>query len=210
MNISCRPIPAHCLPPPSGTDPIYLESLIHNAVEQMLLAHGDDGRLPYLGYIEEVEVKLNQLTGGIDMQANKQEIASFNIPIKGMERFKPPYLKNCPWPEATLTTFFRDKGQLHWQHNKGPTNTVYFVQRGDGVIRVVPAGPESNIRPILSPHLDPRVQAEVIECQVPAQEVRFYVEQPLAFIGANHPRHETRVSALGIVAERLQTKETDH
>ena len=109
-----------------------------------------------------------------------------------------------------MTTFFRDKGQLHWQHNEEPTNTVYFVQREDGVIRVVPAGAEFNIRPILSPHLDPSVQAEVIECQVPAREVRLYVEQPLAFIGDRHPSHETRVSALGVVAERPQAKKTDH
>lgn len=55
MNITARPIPAHKLPPPSGTDPYYLASLLANAIEQLVLAEGVDGMTPYFAYMEEVE-----------------------------------------------------------------------------------------------------------------------------------------------------------
>lgn len=58
MNITPKPIPAHKLPPPSGDDPIYLQSLIDKAVEQLLLAQGDDGELPYWEYIDKCKFRL--------------------------------------------------------------------------------------------------------------------------------------------------------
>lgn len=65
MNISGRPVPAHKLPPPSGTDPVYLQSLIDNAVAQMMLAHGDDGQLPYFEYIEAVKFQLRKAVNNV-------------------------------------------------------------------------------------------------------------------------------------------------
>lgn len=65
MNITPRPVPAHKLPPPSGTDPIYLQSLIDSAIEQFLLADTDDGRLPYFAYIEEVKIQLRKALGHV-------------------------------------------------------------------------------------------------------------------------------------------------
>lgn len=58
MNITPKPIPVHKLPPPSGTDPVYLQSLIDKAVEQMLLAQGNDGQLPYWEYIDKCKFRL--------------------------------------------------------------------------------------------------------------------------------------------------------
>lgn len=60
MNIMPKPIPAHKLPAPSGTDPIYLQSLIDKAVEQLLLAQGFDGQLPYFDYVEKCKLSLAQ------------------------------------------------------------------------------------------------------------------------------------------------------
>lgn len=60
MNITPKPIPVHKLPPPSGTDPVYLQSLINKAVEQMLLAQGDDGQLPYFDYIDKCKFRLER------------------------------------------------------------------------------------------------------------------------------------------------------
>ena len=57
-TITPRPIPAHKLPPPSGTDPVYLQSLIDKAVEQLLLAQGADGELPYWDYIDKCKFRL--------------------------------------------------------------------------------------------------------------------------------------------------------
>ncbi|GAB2190481.1 hypothetical protein MAH1_20890 [Sessilibacter sp. MAH1] len=58
MNITPKPIPAQKLPPPSGTDPVYLQSLIDKAVEQLLLAQGVDGELPYWDYIDKCKFRL--------------------------------------------------------------------------------------------------------------------------------------------------------
>lgn len=60
MNITPKPIPAHKLPPPSGTNPVYLRGLIDKAIEQMLLAQGDDGQLPYFVYIEQCKQRLER------------------------------------------------------------------------------------------------------------------------------------------------------
>ncbi|MFD1217215.1 hypothetical protein [Microbulbifer celer] len=57
MYLNPKPIPAHKLPPPFGTDPAYLKKLLDGAVEQMLLAH-EDGWLPYWEYIETVKRQL--------------------------------------------------------------------------------------------------------------------------------------------------------
>ena len=55
-----KPIPAHKLPPPCGTDPAHLRKLIDNAIAQIQLTHGDDGRLPYLDYIDKCKFRLEQ------------------------------------------------------------------------------------------------------------------------------------------------------
>lgn len=57
FHIKPKPIPAHKLPPPMGTDPAHLQKLIDKAVEQMLLAD-DDAQLPYFTYIENLKEKL--------------------------------------------------------------------------------------------------------------------------------------------------------
>jgi len=62
MNITPKPIPAHTLPAPSGTDPVYLQSLITVATEQLQRAQGDDGRLPYFVYIESCRRQINNST----------------------------------------------------------------------------------------------------------------------------------------------------
>lgn len=121
------------------------------------------------------------------------------LPTAGMERFTPRHLQH--WHEAKLTTFYRDRGQLHWPHDADvPTSKVYVVQREDGLLRVVPAGVAYNMYPILQPHLDENIKAEVIECQVPMRDeemrnlVRAYVEEPLLFLADRHPGHEARVA----------------
>jgi hypothetical protein len=98
------------------------------------------------------------------------------------------------------------KGQLHWPHGEGvQTATVYFVQREDGLMRVVVAGVEGSMRPLLADCLDPNIKAQVIECKVPLRDVdvsnltRLYVEEPLAFVGNRHPVHQSRVAALAIL-----------
>lgn len=65
MNITPQPIPAHKLPPPSGTNPAHLQSLIDKATAQLVLAHGDDGRLPYFDYIETVKTQMRKVTGHV-------------------------------------------------------------------------------------------------------------------------------------------------
>lgn len=60
MGWPVKPIPAHKLPPPCGTDPIRLQKLIDDAVKQMLLTHGEDGRLPYWDYIDKCKFRLEQ------------------------------------------------------------------------------------------------------------------------------------------------------
>jgi hypothetical protein len=59
MNITPLPIPVHKLPSPSGTDPVYLQSLLDNALAQMILASGADGRLPYYQYIESIKSRIS-------------------------------------------------------------------------------------------------------------------------------------------------------
>lgn len=59
MYVSRRPIPAHKLAPPMGTDPVYLQKLVDVATEQMALAH-EDGRLPYMEYIEAVKQQMGR------------------------------------------------------------------------------------------------------------------------------------------------------
>lgn len=146
---------------------------------------------------------------------NNELLAGLTIPTEGMERFAPRYSQH--WHEAKLTTFYRDKGQLHWSHGEGvPTTTVYFVQREDGRIHVVLAGPDYNMRPILAAYLDPNVKAEVIVCEAPLKDaqlqnlLRFYVDQPLAFIADRHPVHEARATAAEIVADALNPPEPVH
>ncbi len=131
-------------------------------------------------------------------------LTRLTIPTGGMERFTPRYSQH--WHEARLTTFFRDKGQLHWPHGDCvQTATVFFVQREDGLMRVVVAGVEGSMRPLLADCLDPNIKTQVIECKVPLRDVdvsnliRLYVEEPLAFVGSRHPVHQSRVDALAIL-----------
>ena len=60
MPWPAKPIPAHKLPPPCGTNPTHLQNLIDRAVEQLQLAHGEDGQLPYLDYIDKCKFRLEQ------------------------------------------------------------------------------------------------------------------------------------------------------
>lgn len=143
------------------------------------------------------------------MQNNNEFISSMKIPTDGMEQFVPRYSQH--WHEARLTTFYRDKGQLHWSHGEGvQTTTAYFVQREDGRIHVVLAGPDFNMRPILADYLDPNIKADVIECEVPLRDddgsnlTRLYAEEPLAFIGHRHPVHQSRVNALAVLLNDIK------
>jgi hypothetical protein len=55
-----RLIPAHELPAPSGNDPVRLQALLDNAIEQYMLAVGADGKLPYFEYIEAVKIQMRE------------------------------------------------------------------------------------------------------------------------------------------------------
>jgi hypothetical protein len=55
-----RLIPAHELPASSGNDPVRLQALLDNAIEQYMLAVGADGKLPYFEYIEAVKVQMRE------------------------------------------------------------------------------------------------------------------------------------------------------
>lgn len=138
------------------------------------------------------------------------------IPTVGMESFdvvtsREIFLPTRLYDEITLTKFYTDSGQLHHNHN-GATQSVYYVQREDGKLNVVSAGLEpSNAFPILRKYLDPKIKAEVIKCNVPAESVQKYEQGylnseygALEFLAQHHPSGDARVQAIALLMEMAE------
>lgn len=122
---------------------------------------------------------------------------------------KAPELGNC----ARLTTFYEDRGQLHWKHGRNvQTLCGYFVQSWDREMCFVIEEPELGLCSV-KPHLDANIKSEVIKCRVPIDIAWEYEQKErgaLVFLSAFHPTHQARVEALSELLGLPHTLERLH
>ncbi|GAB2190479.1 hypothetical protein MAH1_20870 [Sessilibacter sp. MAH1] len=156
------------------------------------------------------------------MKLDKEMAGQLYIPTAGMESFdvvnhREVLLTTGLYEVLRKTLFFRDKGQLHWSDDPSElTELVYLVQREDGVVKVVRAGLMGvNAYEILKEHLDPEIQAEVIECRISYAlwvKCRDSETGVLAFYAFHHPDWEVRKGlAIGLLErENAHTNTCQH
>lgn len=142
------------------------------------------------------------------MQLDNKLAEQLRIPTVRMEEFDIPYkdalLSTRLYEEFRRTRLFRDKGQLHLTEDTSDlTCPVYFIQREDGVVKVVYAGSGDHPVGFLKEHLDPEIHAEVIECRISNAlwvKCRDSETGVLAFIAFHHPDWEVRKGlAIGLL-----------
>jgi len=145
------------------------------------------------------------------MKLDKTFAAQVYIPTDGMEPFDvlnhhPVVLKTGLYDDFKFTKFYHDGGQLNWSDEKSePTHLVYFIQREDGLVKVIHAGSGEHAATFLKPHLAAGIRAEVIECRTSEaifRKCRDCEYGVLAFFALHHPdwrvRKELRHSVVGV------------
>ena len=139
------------------------------------------------------------------MQIHQEIMRQLRIPVTGMDKFEPvknSYLNTGVFDEIKSTKFYRDKGQLHRRHIvTPPTMRVCFIQREDGYLKVAQVDSDHEI--LLRLLLDAEVNAEVIECRIPAEDWVCYTTYPLWFILQHHPKLQARKKAFLMMCDIL-------
>lgn len=145
------------------------------------------------------------------MKLNKKLVKLLRIPTRGMKPFdilnhQPVIIKTGRYDEIKSTRFFRDTGQLHHYHS-GSTLPAFFIQREDGRLHVVSAGAAPSVE-LISEYLDPDVKADVILCEVLAENISRYEKRflnaeygPLEFLARHHPSQSVRVKVIADLLE---------
>ena len=151
------------------------------------------------------------------MKLDKQLAKLLRIPTAGMETFNilrhmPAILKTGLYDEIKSTRFFRDAGQLHNNHT-GQTLPTFFIQREDGRLHVVSAGAAPSVE-LIREYLDPEVKADVILCEVEAENLSRYGKRflnvdygALEFLAQHHPSHGVWVQVTADLSEMANAQE---
>lgn len=120
------------------------------------------------------------------------------IPTTGMKKYDVIYRQfSGLLTEIKSTTFYKDNGRLNWSGDESElTCSVYFIQREDGVVKVVSSGLMGvNAYHILKDHLEADIKADVIECKIPDALIRKCIHSDfgaLAYIALRHPDWRVR------------------
>lgn len=145
------------------------------------------------------------------MKLDKKQAKQLRIPTAGMESFdilnhQKRIVETRLYDEIKSTRFFRDAGQLQHNHS-GQTLPAFFIQREDGRLHVVSAGAAPSVE-LIREHLDPEVKADVILCEVEAENLSRYGKRflnleygALEFLAQHHPSHDVRVQVTADLSE---------
>lgn len=154
------------------------------------------------------------------MKISRELAKVWHISTQSMERFElfsKSHIRTGLNDEFNSTKFWQDKGQLHWRADrKELTCLAYFIQRADADIRLVfGTDDRSYAHYALREHLDPDVNAVVIECKIPEEMVNVgrkisFNRAILDFIALRHPSWQIRKVAAKHVLEYMDEQENSN
>ena len=148
------------------------------------------------------------------MKLDKELAGQLYVPTTGMEPFniinhQSVIVTTGLYDEIKSTQFFRDVGQLHCDHS-GHTLPAFFIQREDGLLHVVSAGGAPSVE-LVREYLDPDLKAEVILCEVDADNLsragKGFLNAEYGvyeFLAKHHPSCEVRSGVLKGLLEKAQ------